>query len=95
MRFKIGDRVVGYKHPDTPTVGHVESVWNDDVIAITPDRNLSLRNFHFKQCRRLVKKNRRRIWMSESSLSGSSGTWTLKREDAARDMIEFVEVKKK
>lgn len=60
MKFKVGDRVAVYGHPDI-TDGSARIV-----LAIMDCGNLEIdRNefAHPKQCRRLVKKPRRRIWV--------------------------------
>lgn len=99
-KFKVGDLIRIYSETD---------VYEDIITKILPGNLIqiqSCRLFHAKQCRKLVKKERRRLWMNEYLVSEGSfpfrgGTYTsqeLAKEYALNSCIgqvEFVEVRRK
>lgn len=70
-KFKVGDRVSGYETTSSITFRE----WRGDVVEVVgamlriqytdlADGTLSEKTFHYKQCRRLIKKKRREIWVN-------------------------------
>lgn len=106
MKFKVGDRVAVY-YPRCPIRNHAEitEVYPDGSLLVKYDYDLTYRfAAHPKQCRRLVKKERRKIWIAQSELTPAytsiKAVW-IQRDPKdltcaeGDQLIEFVEVKKK
>jgi hypothetical protein len=116
MKFKVGDRVAVYghmAHTGRRFVGVVaeksrqtsEQFRGDDYILVRPGRDKDGGYFCSpKQCRRLVKKERRRVWVGLRRYVLGNGTYhdflearselpTGNTADS-KPWIEFVEVKK-
>lgn len=72
-------------------------------VGLTLNERRTIADVHPKQCRRLVKKERRRIWVSEFSLTqvSSVGPYSCfvypsrPESDASNPGVEFVEVRKR
>ncbi|HMX99892.1 MAG TPA: hypothetical protein PK473_03180 [Nitrosomonas sp.] len=68
MKFKVGDRVATYSH-EGRLIGKIAVVWDGESML---DISFAFRNgtyrFHYNQCRRLIKKKYREIWVSEEFL---------------------------
>lgn len=102
--FKVGDKIMAFECHGAPNVGQVEVIITGIIQKIEGSFIMTDRGwFHSKQCRRLVKKQRRRLWVA---IGGKSGTIYEVTYDAPsllpfyrdQDMpgwIEFIEVKKK
>jgi hypothetical protein len=101
MSFEIGDRVAVYDvgwclairrcgevvgYSDEPSIGLLLSVKLDE------ESRSSL--FHPKQCRKLIKKKRRSVWVHTSSLESGYKSMIAYMTETT-DYIEFREVKKK
>ena len=96
--FRLNDRVSIYARPNLPGAtakGVIISIGNDcagDFLEIKLDGTENVFYFHPKQCRLLKPKQpRRRIWMFAEQLS----QWYNPPGDYRKDLIEFIEVKKK
>lgn len=91
--FKIGDRVAVYENIER-RVSVIESVGANGIIRLVGS---SIR-FHPKQCRRLIPKKRREIWIIERDgfLYPSLVTLLKSESEVTGDKwIRFVEAKKK
>lgn len=96
--FKVGQRVAVYNF-GIRYVGTIFDVFKDGIdVAEDPD-NKGMR-VHPKQLRRLVKKERRRVWIPETSLPHDmigkceDAAW-VSADDRSKDgWVEFIEVKK-
>ena len=90
MKFKVGDRVAVYNIGNSRFCG--------TITHIDADHALRVDNVYYspKQCRRLILKKRREIWVYGPELSLSSlerATWFRKCPDE-NNWIRFVEAKK-
>ncbi len=109
--LKAGDRVRVYgpvadrKHNHTAVshdfVGTVKNATQaPDFLIVTSDYDSGEKFCHPKQCRRLIKKERRRVWLDprwvdgEVIVDGRAVAYTGKVDQPAH-MVEFVEVRKK
>lgn len=106
--FKIGDRVRAYGH--WPLV-HKGGCYTGKVCAsdspeswgtgllIQLDDDESFLTVHPKQCRRLVKKKRRRLWIDPKVFGEYEGRYFAGPQLVSKypdfNFLEFVEVKKK
>lgn len=105
-KFKVGDRVAFYFHDRR--VGVVVSICGDR-LDIQEGKGV-FKGLFSKACRRLVKKERRRVWISQKNLekarayigkpNGGSCVWCLTDPDYLKceggdALLEFVEVRKK
>lgn len=98
MKFKVGERVAVYDGFGRD-IGIVEEI-RDGILSIgseDSDRFVA----HPKQCRRLVKKPKRRVFLRESAGGNLTSGWTIDI-DTASDFghpngkwIEFIEVRRK
>ena len=74
--FQIGDRIAGYWTEDAYTAhreaGTVTEARDNGVLKVRCDDGTG-NMFHHKQCRRLVKKKRREVWIAESDLNSADG----------------------
>lgn len=102
MTFKQGDRVRVYNYLES---------WDGVICVAPPSRSSVLRSssciwvegsgrsvwVHHKQCRRLIKKPKRRVWIRKRDipLEGNIILGVEVAGNASLDLIEFVEVKKK
>lgn len=89
MKFKVGDRVRAYSG------GLAKGYFDARVTQITSEGLLILDEYgvyHPKQCRRLVKTQRRRAWLLKSCLSNQA---IFEPPNFPENWIEFVEVRKK
>lgn len=117
--LKVGDRVAVYGAGDARfiyfgsdrLIGNIRSTQETGTVKIEIE-NLSSQDteghnavikVHSKQCRRLVKKERRRIWVKKTAVDyvmadgkHTSGTISKSKLDAAHygTMVEFIEVRK-
>lgn len=99
MKFKVGDRVAVYG-PERD-VGTISEVNGRGFVRMDPDdNNFDTNWFHPKQCRRLVKKERRRVWVvfaehisqRDMLIADPLHIWEPGERQRA---VEFIEVKKK
>lgn len=102
MKFKIGDSVAVYSHELGRAVGRVVNIQplKPPWVSVCFDTHTSV--VHPKQCRKLVKKERKRIWINlngcEKQIGFPDATFapTATFQDySCNGWIEFVEVKKK
>lgn len=102
-KFKIGDRVAAYTF-EKRYLGTIDAI-NDDYVVIfgqtAPSRFFRLQ-FHNKQCRKLVKKpRRRRIWVNEYPAGLADGNYSNLelaqnyKKSSCVGTVEFVEVRPK
>lgn len=94
MSFKVNERVVVY-HGGDRNIGEICQIYDQGTILVdTAEAGRIVA--HPKQCRRLVKKIRRKLWIAKSDFRISRGTITpLYEEPMLKKLwIEFVECKK-
>lgn len=94
--FKVGDRVrvYGARYNGTvePFVATIEHIYQNGSIKVSSD-NIMYCEIHPKQCRHLVKKERRRIWVK---FHPQGQIYTVEcSEPQEEGWIEFVEVRRK
>lgn len=69
MKFKVGDRVVKYDSNLKPSKGTVVKIYEDGCLSLDIGAE-EIRLFaHPKQCRLLIKKPRRRVWIYKSAFN--------------------------
>lgn len=92
--FKVGDKIMAFECHGAPNVGQVEVTITGIIQKIEGSFIMTDRGwFHSKQCRKLVKKERRVIYVSNSAIGNeylkvaAGPMWT--------DSVKFIEVKKK
>ena len=101
-KFKENDRVRVYDRHRSPKplVGFISMITHDGILLVKPDAGGGSISFHPQQCRRLVKKERKRIWVTwpkyhfneyEANISLKEP----KETSFPTDIYEFVEVRKK
>lgn len=108
MSFKAGDRVnvYGFTYDGTSCLGwagevtHAVGEIGGPLLHVRLDGRTAIEGVHPKQCRKLVKKERRRIWIDCSvGLSAISGRLSnqvrLELEDGKEQFAEFVEVRRR
>lgn len=61
MKFKVGDRVRVYQC-EVKDTGTISDISEDGLIKVVSKEVTYI--VHYKQCRRLIKKKRREIWIS-------------------------------
>jgi hypothetical protein len=109
-KFKVGDRVAVYgflRKPKSSEVyrycrgdrGTVLHAYSYDEVRVRLDSGEES-EVHPKQLRRLVKKERRRVWISESGLNDGCGYIALNEAKFAEyedkdSFVEYVEVRRK
>lgn len=96
-KFKVGDRVVMYNGFARHT-GVINSLVRSSLYQIKIDSTESVMTFHEKQCRKLVKKERRRVWVDVEALRAISEDSVNGKGDGLIDVsewIEFTEVRRK
>lgn len=93
MKFWVRDKVAVYMGVER-IVGHIVRV-QERVIHVQPVDKANELQVSPKQCRRLIKKKRREIWVSKSDLSCLSGKFYLTSPGVyeQNDFIKFREVK--
>lgn len=103
--LKVGDRVVAYCGKDR-FIGKIDKVYPDDLLCVwaRSDSGMYVHRsiyVHPKQCRRLVKKERRKIFVLPDIVGNHSDNiikfsdcW-ITRTRSNQDQIEFIEVVKK
>lgn len=103
-KFKIDDRVARYS--EERTTGRIIEVCEDSVLVALDKKYQDATSqwtewVHHKQCRRLVKKERRRIWVKKEPIKNeilivlqNPPTGGLNGEFSPDKWIEFIEVKK-
>lgn len=101
-KFKVGNTVKVYEAFSSGTLGTVRTVFDKDdtMLVVTPDGGEI--TTHFKQCRRLVKKPRRRVWIPQKEMSqleklSGKNAWcglNVSLQKMVKDDVEFIEVKK-
>lgn len=101
MKFKVGDRVAVYNYLGRNT-GKISSLDDAGSFFVGLDQfvngNDTMRA-HPKQCRRLIKRPQRRVWISEEQLRLLNVYDALQRTQISlskilEDDVEFVEVRK-
>ena len=100
-KFKVGDRVCVYQSDENSAFscrGTVKEV-NPRSLTVNPDHSTKVYRYHYKQCRKLVKKHCREFWID---LYSSGGVTVHKSKDtlesigtSAAERIHVREVKKK
>lgn len=98
--FQVGERVSCAWY-DGVFRGEILRIDNTECIQIIFDDG-RVRRSHVRQCRRLIKKPRRRVWVSngmvcklQESDDGFSGLgWSAYRQNPGHDWVEFIEVRK-
>lgn len=86
--FKVGERVAVY-HGAARFVGHIKDIRNGTVLV---EESYGESQFwHPKQCRRLVSKEKRRVWVEKQGYIFSNLN-SLNLKEGER--VEFIEVKK-
>ena len=95
MRFKVGDRVRVYGLYCEVINGTVESLGNPQIF-VRADSDGKIYSPYPQQCRRLVKKERRRVWVVSWAFKNLAGAEEFVRTENPhdKDFKEFVEVKK-
>jgi hypothetical protein len=103
MKFKEGDRVAAY---GTDANGDPVVV-RAEVVSLNADGTLGLRGdtykdelydfscVHPKQCRRLVKRERRRVWCFDDGYENLEGPFVTETPSTPERWIEFVEVRRR
>ncbi len=96
MKFKVGDRVAVYD--GDRIVGVIGAIHKEGGLLVCLDEAYGgAKSYHPKQCRRLVKKQRRRVWLSRGAAAelhgGISAEFFAQKRN--EDDVEFVEVRKK
>lgn len=100
--FKVGDRVRVYGFGDSPEQkpqkGTIETVCENGWLWVQEDQSEDELRCHSKQCRRLKKKERTRIWIPLSDVPSGPGVTvmgaTIHSVDPHTNYLEFIEVKK-
>lgn len=94
-KFKVGDRAIVYYY-DSTTKGTIIQI-NNDTVLLRDDAGQDTGWFYYKQCRKLVKKERKRIWILNGPLEAKFNTLEPKyqKPNDLRYYTEFVEVRKK
>lgn len=91
MKFKVGDRVAAYINGQR-VLGVLETLNPNNTFEFCADEYSSRRTVHPKQCRRLVKRERRRV----SIYFGDKGTVVEGgRQFEVGEEIDFVEVRRR
>jgi hypothetical protein len=106
--FQVGDRVAVYGHErgKLRQCGTVEGMKGEEPISFPDTIKVRIHPgcalyCHPKQCRRLVKKPRRRVWIEESELGKSNhDVWVQfdagqLQVRAGEKLVEFIEVRRK
>ncbi len=93
-KFKVGDRVAVYAHTLGRAVGEVSDVQGLPPYWLNVQTSTCGVVAHPKQCRKLVKKERRRVWVKFNHVHGMSSLYEARPEHEG-DFVEFIEVKKK
>lgn len=91
--FSVGDRVRVYSGANI-YIGAVSKTWSDGMVDVLRDDCVSASTWHSKQCRRLVKRERRRICLPESEVCEyAKHNWETVKMDGP--LIEFIEVRRR
>jgi hypothetical protein len=97
--FKVGDRVAAYtgktNYPDAirRAVGEIAQIAANGAILLKHD---TLDYWYSpKQCRRLIKRERRRVWVNPKYQSLYHGSECVFRDEPRDGFVEFIEVRKK
>lgn len=96
-KFKAGDRVAVYDGADR-AVGRVSAIFSSAnylLVALDSDQPPRLRGkrWHPKQCRKLVKRERRRVWLMRGQLEQGYGVIAAEYfQPEGNAYAEFVEV---
>lgn len=102
--FKVGERVAFYAN-GLRGIAEINFIDSEGSLALTNIDKYGRTNmgvaFHPKQCRRLIKKQRRRVWISKVALTDckdkptfSTFAYLNQPTMHSKDWIEFIEVKK-
>lgn len=98
MKFEIGQRVAVYFW-DRRCTGEVISVLPNGSLEVKLDSYSSGTSVHPKQCRRLVKKPRRRVWIKwqtmPKTLEPLGNVFVSRLDRSENGWVEFAEVRKK
>jgi hypothetical protein len=102
VKLQVGDRVRVY-HGHLPRKGVVKAIDGDGVVVVVDDKsNFADGWFHYKQCRRLKPKKKRRVWVAswvfENNVGAEEFVRTCRpifseRRDY-KDWVECIEVRK-
>lgn len=98
-KFQAGDRVRVYENAESILTGTVADLGGGKVRVLIEPHGASW-VFHPKQCRKLVKKERRRVWIAcrDSGLSVFGGKLVNPAgifRSPSPEFVEFVEVRRK
>ena len=94
--FKPGERVVVYEAGKFPRKGEVVGAEHNALRVIIDGNENMYDIFHPKQVRRLVKKERRRVWVEFNGVKNPVDVSLCEFEPGfKREVVEFIEVKKK
>jgi hypothetical protein len=101
--FKVGDRVAAYefgvRHP-----GEVKAIEESGELVVLRDGFLNEFKIHPKQCRRLVRRTTRRVWITVADIRRLDRTradaeqlvvWKDPIIDMTHESVEFIEVPRK
>lgn len=107
MKFKVGDRVAVYPKAFERMTGIIDSTHITDytfmVVKLDERYGSDVYTYHPKQCRRLVKKPRRRVWIFNPDAFDAGYVSDVSKKPLegyvefieALKPVEFIEVKKK
>jgi hypothetical protein len=96
MKFKVGDRVAVYDGGFilNGNAGVITKIFSEGKTVVKLDvetEYAAMPTVHMKQCRRLIKKPRRRVWARFCN----DGTLMSMSQVPGLDYVEFIEVRKK
>lgn len=74
MKFKVGDRVAVYSF-NSRLIGTIIELAQNGVLLNVEQKHGSCYWFHSKQCRRLIKKKPKEIWMRASGKYTAEEDW--------------------
>lgn len=96
MKFKVGDSVAYYTEHGRKTAIVVAVEESNNILWLSQHPECYQNDkVHPKQCRKLVKKERRSIWVHKDTLAWIENAAKGGKLGSTEDCIEFVEVKKK
>lgn len=89
--FQVGERIRIYYDYSKQCTGEILNIWADGCLCIRDDIGHVERMAHPKQCRRLVKKKRRSLWVATGNLIRPGNQVFLAYSEKAKDNIEYTE----
>lgn len=97
MKFKVGDVVYAYDIYGGKRGEVVNTSKDRELFQIEFTQDADLSWFHHKACRKVVVKERRRVWVKFDQYDFPTGVLNevLDKKHSPYDWIEFMEVKKK